>query len=122
MRPLSYTSNFGDFRIDAFSIHSYSDAGQFPQFAGSILAHGIVDDVVITTPEPPISNISIARIATAAVMRFVGVAGWTYTLERTSDFETWSDVTSQPGVNGAIELTDEAGSDEAFYRVRAERL
>jgi hypothetical protein len=34
-------TNFADFRLGSISVSSYSDAGQDPQYAGSVLAHGI---------------------------------------------------------------------------------
>jgi hypothetical protein len=123
IRPLNYTTNFGDFRVDRFSINNYSDAGQSPpQFAGSLLAHGVVDDVVITFPEPPVSNIAMSRSGNAWVVTFTARAGWKYTLERATDFLSWEQITSQSGTDGVLELRDETASTQSFYRVRADRL
>jgi hypothetical protein len=121
--PLNYSSSFGDFRLDAFSITSYSDAGQNPpQFAGSVLAHGVVDDVVITWPDAPVSDISGGFQAGRWTVEFVGQAGWNYFLERTIDFTTWERVASGAGV-AVVQLTDDpAPPQNAFYRVAAERL
>jgi hypothetical protein len=123
IQPLSYSAAFGDFRLDALSMTSYSDAGQSPpQFSGSILAHGIVDDVVITWPDPPIADLSGNFDANKWVVNFVGEAGWNYSLERTSDFLNWQSVASAAG-NGSMQLVDQnIGSERAFYRVAAERL
>jgi hypothetical protein len=43
-----FPTNFGDFNVDTVAISSYSDEGQFPDFAGSILAHGTVDNVLVS--------------------------------------------------------------------------
>ena len=120
VRSLSYTSNFGDFALDAFSITTYSHAGQSPpQFAGSVLAHGIVDDIVIAWPDPPIKMIGGFRNGSQWVVRFEGLAGWNYILERTTDFQTWTEVAS---ATNASELADENPPAElAFYRVTANR-
>ncbi len=44
--------NFSDFRADTVAITSYSDAGQPAQFAGSVLAHATVDNLVVVVPDP----------------------------------------------------------------------
>jgi hypothetical protein len=120
IRPLNYTSNFGDFEIDAFSITTYSDAGQSPpQYAGSVLAHGIIDDVAITWPEPPIKTIQGFREGDKWVVRFEATGSWVYSLERTTDFQNWTEVASGSAVS---ELTDgNPPSEQAFYRVSAHR-
>jgi hypothetical protein len=54
IRDLSLVG-FPDFRVDTFAVISYSDAMQSPpQFAGSILAHGTIDNVAWTVPDPPL--------------------------------------------------------------------
>jgi hypothetical protein len=123
IHSLSYTSNFGDFEIDAFSITTYNDAGQSPpQYAGSVLAHGIVDDVVITWPDPPIDTISGSREGAQWIVRFDGHGGWNYTLERTTGFVNWTFVTSANGTDGVVQLSDDnPPAAQAFYRVSAQR-
>ena len=119
IHPLNYTSNFGDFEIDAFSITTYSGAGQSPQYAGSVLAHGMVDDVVITWPDPPIKTIQGFREGNKWVVRFGPMGSWIYSLERTADFQTWTEVASGTGVS---ELADDnPPAEQSFYRVSARR-
>ncbi len=125
IRPVNYTANFGDFRVDALSIHSYSDAGQSPpQFAGSLLAHGTIDDVVITWPDV-LTRVAIVRREGEWLVAFDAVAGWNYTLERKTSIgsgSAWEDATLEPGVNGRLELKDaDPSPGQAFYRVRGER-
>ena len=116
-------TNFADFHLGAVSISSYNDAGQDPQYAGSVLAHGIVDNVVVTAPTPPVQN--LASIITNGLwqVQFVGKTNWLYTLERTSDFKSWAEASmATAGVNGSMILQDtNAPAPAAFYRVRAHR-
>lgn len=107
-------ANRGDFNIDAFSIHSYNHGQQSPpQFAGSLLAHGIVDDVVITCPDPPVGRLSI----TSQAITFQGKAGWRYELQRTTDFSAWEAAGSQTGIEGEMSFP----ASQGFYRVAAFR-
>lgn len=124
IRPVNYTANFGDFRIDAFSIHSYSDAGQSPpQFSGSLLAHGTVDDITITWPDAPIGQIQLRRADPSWSISFQARAGWIYTLLRASGLAgPWEETTAEPGVDGALELLDsDPLPNQGFYRIRADR-
>ena len=55
IRDLSLVG-FPEFRVDTFAVISYSDAMQSPpQFAGSILSHGIIDNVTWSVPDPPLT-------------------------------------------------------------------
>ena len=116
-------ASFTDFRLDTVAVSSYSDAGQDPQFAGSILAHGVVDNITITVPEPAVTNLAGAIANGAWQIEFTGRTNWLYTLERTEDFRLWSAVSPlTPGVNRRLTLVDtNALAANAFYRVRAER-
>jgi len=116
-------TNFTDFRADHFAISSYSDAGQDPQFAGSILAHGVVDNVVITVPDPAVADVSGAIANGAWQIEFTARTNWLYTLERTEDFRSWSVVLpATAGVNRRLTLVDtNAIAANAYYRVRAQR-
>src|SRR5205085_3541108 len=50
-----------DFRVDAFGISSYSDAIQTgpPQYWGSLLAQGVIDNVALTIPNAPLDRIAL---------------------------------------------------------------
>lgn len=120
IHPLEYTQDFGNFRVDVFSIHSYSDAGQFPeQYAGSVLAHGIIDDVVLRWPDPPQITISGRLENGAWVVSFETTAGWTYSLERSNDLTAWETVAQGLGPE-LVDAAPPAGG--AFYRVAGTRL
>jgi len=122
-------ASFTDFRVDAISISSYSQAGQDTNdyggiiYAGSILAHGTVDNLVVTVPPPPVQTIAATINRASAQMQINSRTNWNYALERTADFQNWTIVL--PIVNGTgspITLPDAAPSQEQqFYRVKAWR-
>jgi hypothetical protein len=116
-------TNLADFRLGAISISSYNDAGQDPQYAGSVLAHGTVDNVVVTVPTPPVQNLVVLLTNKLWQVQFVARTNWLYTLERTSDFTSWATASAPTtGVNGPLSLADtNSGLPNAFYRVRANR-
>jgi hypothetical protein len=49
-------TTFSQFLLNTFAIISYSDAGQAPFMPGSVLAHGVVDNVVVSAPLPPVRD------------------------------------------------------------------
>jgi hypothetical protein len=116
-------TNFGDYRLGSVSINSYSDAGQDPQYAGSVLAHGVVDNLRVTVPAPPVENVVGFLSNGVWNVRFTGQTRWLYTLEQTIDFQTWSG--ASPSVEGAVTTmvltATNTPAEGAFYRVRAEK-
>jgi len=116
-------TNFTDFRADHFAVASYSDAGQDPQFAGSILAHGVVDNVVVTVPDPAVPDLAGIIVNGGWQVEFMGRTHWLYRLERTEDLQLWDTVSPvAQGANQRLALRDtNAATASTFYRVRAER-
>jgi hypothetical protein len=116
-------TNFQNFRVSAISISSYNDSGQDAQFAGSVLAHGVVDNVVVTTPGPPVKDLVGSISQEGWQVQFTGRTNWLYSLERTSDLLSWKDVSPvTPGVNGPVTLVDtNAVGALGLYRVRSTR-
>lgn len=117
---------FVNFHVDHLAVMSYSEAGQDPSYSGSILAHGTIDNVVITLPPPPVSNVFGALENGAWKVRFTGRAGWVYRLHRATpgqEPEWWSVVSPDiEGTSGTMTLTDAAPPQGgAFYRVEAAR-
>ncbi len=109
-----------DFRLDTLGIASYSDAGQSGDFAGSIRANGWIDNVRASVPPPP----ALGRLAFSGGVpeaRLVGRKGWTYTLERTTDWKSWTDAGSVAATDGGELVLRDAlpAAPQAFYRVRA---
>ncbi len=111
---------FGDFRVSAVAICSYSDIGDDYD---SVLAHGQIDNLVVRTPPPPVSLAEGVLTNRIWQVAFTGQTNWTYTLQRTTDLQSWTPV-SDPlsGSQGTLVLED-AGppAGAAFYRVAAQR-
>jgi hypothetical protein len=122
-------NGFGDFSVDTISINSYSDTGQDTTvntnsdgstvvYAGSVLAHGVVNKLFFANPLP------VMRVLAAAPgnVQFSSTTNWLYTLERTTNFQSWTGVSpAKPGVQGTLILSDtNAPGGKAFYRVRAD--
>ena len=74
---------FDDFQVDAVSINSYNDDGQDPDYAGSILAHGTVDNFAFASPLP----VGTINAIGAGEVQFASDINWRYTLEQTADFQ-----------------------------------
>jgi len=121
--------SFTDFRVDAISISSYSQAGQDTNnhggviYAGSILAHGTVDNFAVTLPPPPVQDLSGAFSNGLWLAEFTSRSNWLYTLERTANFVSWRAVAASMSGNATnLFLQDtNAPEDRGFYRVHAER-
>ncbi len=106
------TGSFGDFNVDTISVNSYNDAGQFPGYEGSVLAHGIVKNLFFANPLP------VTRIANLSpgTVQFASTTNWIYTLEHTVNLLSWTDASpATPGIEGTLTLTDtNTPGDKAF--------
>jgi hypothetical protein len=113
-------ASFLDFRVDSVAVCSYSDAGQDPAYAGSILAQGTVDNFVVTFL--PITTLSAGFDQGIWQVKFQSLTNWLYALERTTDFQSWT--AASPTVNGnsgPLMLQDtNLPASQALYRVRAQ--
>ena len=114
-----------DFRVDSFAITSYSDAIQAgpPQFHGSILAHGTVDNLRLELPPPAVAQYQLTLANSSCQAEFNTVTNWLYTLERSHSLDQWIAVSETvTGTGTRLTLLDsQPASDYSFYRVRAER-
>lgn len=114
-----------DFRLDALSITSYSDAVQTgpPIYHGSIIAHGSIDEIEWTIPPPPTEALSLRLSASGIFAEFSTKTNWLYVLERSNNLLEWQ-AASLPIMGGAgravVQDTNQQAPN-AFYRVRAER-
>jgi hypothetical protein len=118
--PSSYsTANFFDFRVNAISISSFNGT----RAGGSILAHGILDNLAVTLPAPPIQNVTGSFTNGFWTVSFLSQSNWLYTLERTMNFHSWTNASAAVWGNGTnLFLPDmNPPTDKAFYRVRAEK-
>lgn len=111
-----------DFRVDRLAIINYSDALQVgqTQFWGSILAHGTVDNLLMTVPDAPVGNFSGVKSNATWRATFMTKTNWFYALERSVDFATWSAASAtNSGTGGTMLLQDTSALVKAFYRVKA---
>jgi hypothetical protein len=113
--------------VDTVAIASYSDDGQFPDYAGSILAHGTVDNVMVSTREGVRLDVNFSgRLENGNWrMDFDTMPGWVYAALRTEDFLTTFPV---PGSfastnygRGTIIYTNPPMSGPQYYRVVGQR-
>ena len=112
------STNF-DFRLTAFSISSYSEQ----RSDGSLLAHGVVDNVVINIPPPPVQNLTGVFSNGLWVAQFISRSNWIYSLKRSADFLWWTDASPAQAGNGAeLKLFDiNPPVPRAWYRVLADK-
>jgi hypothetical protein len=110
-----YNALPGDFCLDTFSISSYTDDG----FGGSILAHGTVNNIVFASPLP----VSMVNAVTAEEVQFVSDTNWLYMLQRTTDFQSWTNVSPITLGNATNLFLQDTNPPikKAFYRVSASR-
>lgn len=120
--PDSYAQSLGDFHLDTLSINSYSGAGQDPSYVGSILAHGTVDNFVITLP-PPVRNLAGAFSNNVWQVQFNTYSNWLYTLQRSTDLNSWRDASAAVAGSGDVTVLFDTNAlaDRAFYRIHAQQ-
>jgi len=100
------------------SISSYNDTDGY---GGSILAPGALDNLVVSVTHTPIKTLTGAFSNNVWEVQFISQTNWNYTLERTTNFASWSEVSvSTPGNGTNLVLQDiSVPADKGFYRVRA---
>lgn len=112
-------SSFTDFRVDTLSVSSYQDDG----FGDSVYAQGVIDNFAVTLPPPPVQDLVGSLANGRWLAQFTSQDDWLYTLQRTADFQTWTNVSAQTTGNGTtLYLFDNNPlPNQAFYRVSATR-
>jgi hypothetical protein len=113
------TGTFNDFRLDTFALCSYSDWGS----DGSLLAHGIVDNIQVNRPDPAPMLLSGSVTNGTWQVTLLTRSNWVYSLQRSSDLHEWPETAAaSPGDGGWLTLVDtNPPASRGFYRVRAER-
>lgn len=113
-------TNDADFRVDAISVNSYNDRGDA---WGSVLAQGVVDNVVVTWPDPPVVHLAGHWSNHLWQGSCVSERGWLYGLERAEQLPGWQTLLApQAGTGDPLIFEDhEPPANGAFYRVRVER-
>lgn len=116
-------AGFPDFRLGAFSIHSYSDENQPPP-GGSLLARGTVDRIQLRIPDPPTRDLT-ARLGPGgrATFQFQSQTNWIYQWESSRDLRIWSRVGEPRTGDGSLFILpdQEILSGTIFYRVQSWR-
>jgi hypothetical protein len=105
----------GAFALDTLAVMNYADDG----YGDSVLAHGTIAHLSVASPLP----VEAVQSPAPGQVQFSSDTNWLYTLEQTTDFQTWTPVTSAcagTGTNLLLQATNRQ-ADRAFYRVRAEQ-
>jgi hypothetical protein len=113
---------FTEFFVDTFAISSYSDAGQGAFNPGSILARGVIDNILITTPLSPVRDFTGKIVDDKWEGTFRSRTNWIYVLEASEDLDGWNAAASaREGTGDLLSLVDSATALEKkrFYRISA---
>ncbi|HYE29873.1 MAG TPA: hypothetical protein VEH27_00460 [Methylomirabilota bacterium] len=116
-------AKFTQFEVDAFAIASYSDAGQHGPFAGSILATGVIDNLVLRFPAAPVQNLRAFCADGDFEARFISRTNWVYRLQTSLDFTHWT-AQMEPLTGTGEELVFKASNADRqrFFRIQAQPL
>lgn len=110
VRQVLLDTNFTDFAVDTLAICSYSDAGQDPEFGGSVLAHGVVDNLMFVPANIGTLDMAVtSRINDKGLWQaeFDAKAGWTYGLSRNGNTMGGQIInTVRADANGRLTLVD----------------
>lgn len=117
--PNGFGAASDNFLVDTFCICSFSSYGD--DF-DSVLAHGTVAGLVVNVPSPA-QNLVGTLTNSVWQVQFANHLDWLYTLERTTNFISWTDASAAVSGNGtSLTLSDtNAPGPAAFYRIRADR-
>jgi len=115
---------FTDFVVDHVAVCSYSDAGQDPQWSGSILAHGVVDNLFFMLGKTGALEMGLrGRIADGHwQVEFDALPGWSYALYGTADFQSWrlaASATSDARQRLVLADPEPPSAQAQFYRLLA---
>ena len=117
--PKVFAGPITNFLIDTISVTSYGNSGN------SLLAHGTVDNFIVTLPPLPIQNFSGIFSNDVWRAQFISQSNWLYTLQRSTDLQSWSNISAATSVSGNgtnLFLPDNnPPTGKSFYRVRADR-
>jgi hypothetical protein len=116
-------SGFGDFRLDAFSITSYSGEHQPAGYAGEIQATGSLDDIELEFPDPPDTRITLSVDSQQRQISIPATAGWQPRLLRSEDVVSWTDIPSEVRADAGKWILIDAAPPApwAAYRIALDR-
>lgn len=91
--------------------------------AKSVALEGVTHSIALAVVQITAPVLTINRDENGFAFTFTPMVGWTHTLERTTDFSTWSPLgTVTPDTAASITLRDDVPpSDPAFYRLKLGR-
>ncbi|HZL12580.1 MAG TPA: hypothetical protein VFC85_00415 [Verrucomicrobiae bacterium] len=114
--PVADNYGAGDFNLDTFAIMNYTTLDD--TYGDLLLAHGTVDNLTFASPLP----VGAIQATTPGTVQFASDTNWLYTLQRTADFQAWTNVSSATSGNGTNLLLQDPNppSDKSFYRVEAD--
>jgi len=110
-----FTTN-DNYLVDTISVSSYSS---YNDPFNSLLAHGTVDNLFVNIP--PVQDFIGAFSNNVWSAQFRSRTNWIYTLERSTNFLSWVDVSTTVSGNGTNVFLQDANppATSASYRVRA---
>lgn len=114
MMPNAFPGPITDFQLDTIAINNYEDDSD------PLLAHGTVGNFTVTMP-PVVRNLAGAFSNGVWQALFGTYTGWTYTLERSTNLVSWSDVSAGAAGTGDVMTLFDTNSPptQAYYTVRA---
>jgi hypothetical protein len=81
-----------------------------------------MDNFAVTVPPPPVQNLTGSFTNGLWQAQFLSQSNWWYTLQRTADLQSWTNISSAPGTATNLVLQDTGPpGDKAFYRISAQR-
>ncbi len=105
-----------DFQLDTLSVNNYTTTDDI--YGDSLLAHGTVDNLVFASPLP----VAVIQTPAAGTVQFASDSNWLYTLEQTTDFNTWAAAAPAAMGNGTNLVLQDTNfpTAKSLYRVRAD--
>src|SRR4051812_34941137 len=94
--PYVYPGPIEDFRLDALSISSYTT--QDDPYGDLLLAHGVIDNINVLLPPLPVDFCVGGFTNGIWQVQFTSRTNWSYDLQRTTDFRSWTNVANSAGM------------------------
>jgi hypothetical protein len=78
---------------------------------------------VVTLPPPPVQNLTGNFTNSVWRAQFLSRSNWIYALERTADFQSWTNILPVTAGNATNLFLQDANppAGKAFYRINAQR-
>ncbi len=122
LAPVVLPSAFTGFHVDALSVNSYSDAGQDPRYAGSVLARGWISRMHYEGPGAVAEALELKWDSIRWRLSAASRPGWVYQLQHSPDLRTWSPIgDARPGTGHEVTFEPSVPPDspEGFFQVKA---